>query len=255
MTRSKEVDLARLYHLGSSNVRARPVEMTVEADEKPFRHRTWPGAPRLALPGRDFALEMTIGAALSQRRSVRRFKRAPLPMEALGRLLHASYGVRGRRRADGIGAYERPAPSAGGLYPLELYVATRDVEGVADGVYHYDARAHELERVREGGVQGALVDLTMGQDLVGEANLVCVVSAIRARTMVKYGQRGYRFLFLDAGHLGQNLYLVATALGLGPVAIGGFLDAELSGLLRLPAEEEAIYVVCVGQPDEAGGAP
>src|SRR5262249_39691840 len=150
--------------------------------------------------GRDFALDMTIGAALERRRSVRRFSHAALPLDALGRLLYASYGVRGRRSVDGAGAHERSAPSAGGLYPLELYVATQAVEGLADGVHHYDARAHELERVRDGRVHDELLDLTMGQEVARDANVVCVVTAVRERAMVKYGQRGYRFLFLDAGH-------------------------------------------------------
>ncbi|MFT3770605.1 MAG: SagB/ThcOx family dehydrogenase [Minicystis sp.] len=250
MARSKEVDVARLYHLHSSNVRGRAVEMSVDGDGKPLRHRTFPGAPRVALPGRDFAFDMKLSTALEQRRSVRRFAPGPLPLEMLGRLLHASHGVRGRHRADGIGAWERPAPSAGGLYPTEIYVATREVEGLADGVHHYDARAHELETVRDGRVHEALVELTMGQDMVRDASVVCILTAVRARTMFKYGQRGYRFLFLDAGHVGQNLYLVATALGLGPVGIGGFLDAEVNELCRLPAGEEALYLICAGHPAE-----
>src|SRR6185436_13826251 len=104
-------------------------------------------------------------------------------------------GVRGRRQ----GAYDRPSPSAGGLYPLELYVAAQSVEGLADGIHHYDPRAHDLALIREGAAQEALVGLTLGQDMVRAANLVFIITAVRARTMFKYGQRGYRFLFLDAG--------------------------------------------------------
>lgn len=251
MSRSKEVDLARLYHLGSSNVRSRPVEMVVEEDDKPIRTRVFPGAPRTALPGRDFELGMSLGEALKRRRSVREFAPAALPLLDLGRLLYASYGVRGRRRVDGAGGWDRPAPSAGGLYPVELYLITRDVEGLSDGVYHYDARAHELSQIREGRFHDQMVDLTMGQGMVREAGVICALTAVRARNMVKYGQRGYRFLLLDAGHVGQNLYLGATALGLGPVGIGGFLDAEVADLLRLPAGEDVLYLIAVGRPAEA----
>jgi SagB-type dehydrogenase family enzyme len=92
----------------------------------------------------------------------------------------------------------------------------------------------------------------MGQELCRDASVVVVITAVRTRTMWKYGQRGYRHLFLDAGHVGQNLYLVATALGLGPTAIGGFLDEDLGALLRLPDDEEPFYVLCVGQPAGEG---
>jgi SagB-type dehydrogenase family enzyme len=122
------------------------------------------------------------------------------------------------------------------------------VDGLVDGIYHYDARAHQLELRRAGNVHADLADMTIGQDMIKDANLVVLISAIRERTMWKYGQRGYRYVWLDAGHVGQNLYLVAEALGLGAAAIGGFFDGEVNRLLALPPQEEAIYLVCVGQP-------
>jgi SagB-type dehydrogenase family enzyme len=243
-----EPDVARLFHLHSSHERARSLEPVLELDRQPTRFRTYPGAARTPLPGRDFAIEMPLGVALLRRRSIRTYALRPLPIEVLGRLLHTSYGVRGRRREGDADVYDRPAPSAGGRYPLELYVATQSVEQLADGIYHYDARAHALELVRAGLVQPALGELVMGQELCRDASVVVVITAVRERTMWKYGQRGYRHLFLDAGHVGQNLYLVATALGLGPTAIGGFLDADLGALLRLPGDEEPFYVLCIGQP-------
>jgi SagB-type dehydrogenase family enzyme len=195
---------------------------------------------------------MSLGEALRRRRSIRDYAPRPLPLPALGRLLHASYGVRGHRKmaGDTEPTADRTAPSAGGRYPLELYVAAQSVEGLGDGVYHYDALAHELELRREGTAQPAIAELALGQAIAREANVVIAVAAARERTMWKYGQRGYRFLFLDAGHVGQNVYLAATAMGLAPTAIGGFLDAELNALLALPDDEEAIYLLCVGQPAE-----
>ncbi|WP_437979194.1 SagB/ThcOx family dehydrogenase [Sorangium sp. So ce295] len=253
MARSKEVDVARLYHLQSSHVRSRPLERTFDGDLQPRRFRTYAGSARTALPGRDFAVDTPLGAVLEQRRSVRDFALRPMPLETLGRLLHASYGVRTLRKGDGEWSSQRPAPSAGGRYPLEIYVATQAVEGIPDGLHHYDARAHELELRREGAAHAALADLAIGQDMLVNTNVVVVVTAIPFRTMWKYGQRGYRYVWLDAGHLGQNLYLVATAMGLGTVAIGGFYDQELSALLALPADEEAIYVVCIGHPGPGEG--
>ncbi|KYG11308.1 hypothetical protein BE21_07975 [Sorangium cellulosum] len=253
MARSKEADVARLYHLHSAHLRARPLEPPVDDDLQPLRFRTYPGSARTPLPGRDFAIDAPLGAALERRRSIRDFDLRPMPLETLGRLLHASYGVRGMRKIEGQWCHDRPTPSAGGLYPLEIYVATRAVEELPDGLYHYDARAHELELRREGLAHAALVELTLDQGMILNANVVVVITAVPLRTMWKYGQRGYRFLWLDAGHLGQNLYLVATAMGLGPVAIGGFYDEELKRFLSLPEEEDAMYLVCIGQPAPAGG--
>jgi SagB-type dehydrogenase family enzyme len=248
MATRTEADIAKLYHLHSSHERARVFEPILDLDVLPLRFRTYPGAPRTSLPGRDFALDMPLGMALEKRRSIRHHALKPLALETVGRILHTAYGVRGHREVDGEVIPDRPVPSAGGRYPLELYAATQSVEGLADGIHHYDARAHELELVREGLAQPILVDLLMGQNVARDANLVVIITAVRERTMWKYGQRGYRHVLLDAGHVGQNLYLVATALGLGPTAIGGFYDQELGALLHLAPEEEPFYVVCIGQP-------
>jgi SagB-type dehydrogenase family enzyme len=247
MKRSKEADVARLFHVHSRHERSRTTEVSLDYDRLDLRFRTYPGARRTPLPGRDFALDMPLGAALERRRSVRDFALRPLPLATLGRLLHASHGIKSEREI-GDAPVERSAPSAGGRYPLEIYVATQSVEGVEDGIHHYDARAHELELRRPGLVQPELASLALDQTMVVDSNVVVIITAVPERTMWKYGQRGYRYVWLDAGHLGENLYLVATALGLGPVGIGGFFDVELSTLLDLPSGEEAFYLVCIGQP-------
>jgi SagB-type dehydrogenase family enzyme len=249
MMRSKEADVAGLFHAHTRHERCRTTEMTLDDNRQPLRFRTYPGSARTPLPGRDFAVEAPLGAVLAARRSVREFALGPLPLATLGRLLHASYGIKGERFS-GEWTYERSAPSAGGKYPCEIYVAAQQVTGLADGIHHYDARAHELELRRPGAAQPLLSDLALDQTMVVDSNLVFVITGIPERTTWKYGQRGYRYVWLDAGHLGENLYLVATALGLGPVGIGGFFDEELRALLDLPAGEEPFYLVCVGQPRE-----
>lgn len=226
--------------------------MSLDQDRQQIRFRTYPGAQRTPLPGRDFALDMPLGAVLERRRSIRDFTRSPLPLATLGRLLHTCYGVRREPDLDAV-TCERAAPSAGGRYPLEIYVATQSVEGLPDGIHHYDARAHELEQRRLGVQQPTLANLALDQKMVVDSNVVVIITGIPERTMWKYGQRGYRYVWLDAGHLGQNLYLVATALGLGPVGIGGFYDGELNELLELPPGEEAFYLVCIGQPKRDEG--
>jgi SagB-type dehydrogenase family enzyme len=202
------------------------------------------------LPGRDFEIAAPLGAVLDQRRSIREFSLAPLALETVGRLLHASYGVRGYRQIEGEWVYDRPCPSAGGRYPLEIYLAARAVSGLSDGLHHYDAHAHELEQIDLEFVPSSLADAALDQRMIEDANLVFLISAVFQRTMEKYGQRGYRYVWLDAGHLGQNLYLCATALGLGAVAIGGFFDDEVNHLTHLSegGEEQVIYLVIAGHP-------
>jgi SagB-type dehydrogenase family enzyme len=246
MPRSHQVDLAHLYHTVSSNNRLVTVETEVERDRQPLKFRTYAGSPRVVLPGRDYDLPVTLGEALATRKSIRDYQLRPLELATLGRLLYASYGVRGYRNVDGRWFGERAVPSGGGLYPLELYVAAQAVEHLPDGIYHYDAKDHQLALRCAGVYHAALADMTIGQDMIREANLVVMISGIFQRTMWKYGQRGYRFVLLEAGHLGQNLYLVAAALGLGPVAIGGFFDDEVHDFIRLPSDEQIIYMMCIG---------
>jgi len=256
-------DVARLYHLHSSYVRGRLVdrldglfrERSLDDDRRPLRFRTYPGSRRVDLGARDFRLPAALGTVLKNRNSVRDFRPRALALSRVARLLHAGYGVRGYRGAAGWRTYDRPCPSAGGLYPLELYVAAQRVRGLPDGLYHYDARAHQLELRRSRSVHDEVARTLPGPDIratVRAANLVIVMTAIFDRTTSKYGERGYRYVWLEAGHAGQNLYLAATALRLGAVGLGAFFDDELNRVLGLPSgEEEAIYIVCVGQPRDA----
>ena len=253
MTNRKEPDLAQLYHLNSSNVRCRRMDPELDWDKHPLRFRSYPGAARVPLPGKDFALDASLGALLAGRRSVRAFTPAPLPLESLGRLLFTSYGIRGITQFGEDGFHDRPAPSAGALYPLELYVATQDVAGLDDGVYHYDALGHQLERRRAGCFQSELAGMTLGQEMIASTNVVVFICGVFERTQWKYGQRGYRYVWMEAGHVAQNLYLVADALGLGATAIGGFFDAEVNCLLGLPTDEEAsLYLLCIGHTEPSG---
>jgi SagB-type dehydrogenase family enzyme len=242
--------VARLYHSHSSHIRSRLPDATDDDHRPPFQFRTYPGSERVDLPGRDFDLSEPLGNVLRRRKSVREYVLQPLDLTLVGRLFHASFGVRGERKVEGGGwVYDRPSPSAGGLYPLELYVATQAVAELPDGLYHYDARAHQLEVRGRGLLHQALAEASLAPDAVRHANLVIMIAGMFQRTMWKYGERGYRYVHLDAGHLGQNLYLVATALGLGAIGIGGFFDEELNHLAGLTAgEEEVIYLMCIGQP-------
>ena len=174
------------------------------------------------------------GPALLARESCRWFTPEPVTLPDLATLLRS---VRG-------------APSAGGLYPLEVSVVVRAVDGLPGGVHHYVPAADGLELVRpQAPSADTLASLFLGQRWVADAAAVLVLSARPAPTLAKYGDRGYRYLLLEAGHVAQNLALAAVALGLGAVQLGGFLDDDLARLLRLETEFEVpLYGTAVGHP-------
>jgi SagB-type dehydrogenase family enzyme len=248
VTYAADADPALLFHSASSNVKAKVVDLSIDHDNRPRRFVSIPGAQRIVLPKGNFRLAQPLGAALQKRLSTREFELKPMALARLSQLLFTSYGARGVRKVDGETVVDRCTPSAGGLYPIELYVTTQRVAGVPDGIHHYDARFHRLETVATGQHHGRMAELTIGQDMIRDANVVVVLAAMFRRTMWKYGTRGYRYVWLDAGHIGQNLYLAAGALALGAVAIGGFFDLEVNRLLRLPSDETAVYMVCIGNP-------
>jgi SagB-type dehydrogenase family enzyme len=247
MLKALEPDLARLYHLNSSTVRSKAPELDLDESRRPAKRRLDPGAERIPLPGRAFDVNAPLGATLAARRSRRDFHLAPMPLETLGRLLFQSFGIAGWREAEGHLVAERPFPSAGGLYPLELYVLAQEVTGLPDGIYHYDPWTHELARRRAGRFQEQLAGMAFGQAVIRDANLVLCLAAIVERTTWKYGQRGYRYVLFEAGHISQNFYLIATALGLSAFSVGGFFDPEVSRLLDLPPGEDPLYLFCAGQ--------
>jgi SagB-type dehydrogenase family enzyme len=174
--------------------------------------------------------------ALARRRSVREFGRAALTPAQLGQLCWAAQGVTGR---GGL----RTAPSAGALYPLELYVVT------ADGVLHYHPASHQVSLHRPGDLRKALQAAALGQDAVGDAPAVFVLAAVYQRTAARYGEgRARRYAQLEAGHAAQNLLLQAVALGLGAVPVGAFDDGRVQHELGLPADQEPLYLVPTGGP-------
>ena len=191
-------------------------------------------------------LRMPLGAALARRRSVRAFADAPLPRRCLAALLRAGYGITGDLAAGDAVQPVRAAPSGGALYPLELSVAARRVEGIAPGLYHFDPLDDVLEKVHPGAV--AVAATTPFAETAGGAAAVIFVSALFWRSRFKYGLRGYRFALMEAGHVAQNVLLAATALGLGAVPLGGFYDRRVDELLGVNGvDESALYLLCVGR--------
>jgi SagB-type dehydrogenase family enzyme len=190
----------------------------------------------IALPPPQRKGTLSLEEALARRASVRDFSTTPLTEAELGQLLWAAQGI----SHDGT---LRTAPSAGALFPLELYVAT------AGGVFHYDPARHALERRGRDDVRAALSRAALEQESVRDAPAVFVITAVSRRTAAKYGAaRSPRYVYLEAGHAAQNLLLQATALGLGGVPVGAFHDDASRRALDLAVEEEPLYLLPVGHP-------
>jgi len=198
--------------------------------------------PRPSLNG------LTVEQAIKARRSIRRYGERPLSLEELSQLTYAAQGITGFSGERAL----RAAPSAGALYPIELYLAVHHVADLPPGLYRYRPRAHALEKIRDGDLRDDLVSGCLGQSFVGEANVVFIMTAVFERTARRYGLRGERYVHMEAGHISQNLYLQATSLGLGSVAVGAFRDEDLNGMLDLDSSREScLYLHAVGVPETA----
>lgn len=190
---------------------------------------------QLTLPAPATTGGLPLDQALARRRSARDFAPDPLPIATLGQLLWAAQGT---TSADG----KRTAPSAGALYPLELYVAT------AAEVMHYLPAGHAVE-VRPGqDARPRLQAAALGQASIGAAPAVIAVAAVPARTTAKYGARGEAYVEREAGHAAQNVLLEATSLGLAAVPVGAVHSADAARALALPPGQEVLYLIPVGRP-------
>ncbi len=184
--------------------------------------------------------ELSLEEALDGRISVRSYKEEPLRLEELSQLLWASYGK--NRYAKLV------CPSAGALYPLSIYVVVGKVKGLSSGVYRYNHLQHSLSLMLAQDKRPELSSACLGQVWVKEAPISIVICADYSITTRHYGSRGRRYVEMEAGHSGQNIYLMATSLGLGTVGIGAFRDLEVKQVLRL--KEEPLYIFPVGRPNE-----
>jgi SagB-type dehydrogenase family enzyme len=204
--------------------------------------KNYSGLPKVSLPKPDFN-GMSLEDTVKKRRSVRNYSKKPVDMASLSQLLFSAQGITGET----YGTKLRTAPSAGALYPIELYVFVHDVEGLKQGLYHYSPFDHSLTRLKEGNLRKAVMNAGLRQEMLKDANLVFALSAVPARTTWKYGQRGYRYIYMESGHIAENILLQAVSLGLGAVPVGAFLDKELDRLLGIDGKSEiSLFLVAVG---------
>lgn len=197
------------------------------------------GLPEPTLEG-----ELSVEAAIARRRSRRRFGGRPLTLAQLGQLLWSAQGITGGHRS------RRAAPSAGGTFPLELFVAVGQgtVGELAAGVYHYAAPRHVLELVLEGDARPTLAEACLGQDFMAAAPADILIAADVSRTAARYGDRAPRYVHVEVGHAAENVHLQAEALGLASVPVGAFRDDEVAAVCRLEAPLAPLYIVPVGFP-------
>lgn len=186
--------------------------------------------------------EMSVERAIASRRSVRRFGSTFISLNQLSQLLWAAQGITDSRGF-------RAAPSAGALYSLELFILAGEVEGLKEGVYHYDAEGCSLELHREGDLRSEMASAsTWNQMWIKDAPIILVICAIYERTTSKYGTRGERYVHMEAGHVGENIYLQAESLGLSYTVVGAFLDDEVRRILDVTEENEPLYIIPIGKP-------
>ncbi len=212
---------------------------------RPEPYKTYPDAPKIRLepPAREGG--KPVWEVIRQRRSVRHFRDSPLSAAELSQLLWASQGLTGSE----AGYKLRAAPSAGALYPVETYLSVQNVKGIGPGIYHYDVRGHSLECLRAGDLGPALAEAALEQGFLAAAGAVFAWTAVFARSKWKYRERAYRYIYLDAGHIAQNVALAAVALGLGSCQIAALYDDEVNALLGVEGEDESIiYMTAVGRP-------
>jgi len=194
----------------------------------------------IQLPEPAYKGHISVEEALLKRRSVRSYKDAPLTIAEASQLLWAAQGITSR------GAL-RTAPSAGALYPLELYIAVGNVKDLPEGVYKYRPHDHSLMRVVKGDKRIELCNAALGQSPVKSAPAVIVFAAVYERTTLKYGDRGMQYVHIETGHAAQNVSLQAAALNLGTVAIGAFYDEQVRKAINMADRELPLYIMPVGR--------
>ena len=209
----------------------------------------YPGAPA-AEPTQSLSIELpsvradgvvSVERALMQRRSVREFSEGFLEMQAAAQLLWAAQGI----TADWGG---RTAPSAGALYPLTVHMVVSQVDGLDAGLYRYLPESHRVSLGRHGELTDDLAQAALEQESIRHAAAILVLTAEYERTTAKYGERGIRYVHLEAGHAAQNVCLQATALELGGVVVGAFDDEAVRRFLGVSADETPLYLIPVGLP-------
>jgi len=219
---------------------------SLDWSSKPYLYKNYQSAKRIALPPAVSDSSVPLIEIIRKRKSVRSFSSKPLRLVDLSFLLWACTGI--QRSENGYDF--RTVPSAGALYPIETYIVVNNVGDLSKGLYHYDIEEHSLEELRTGSIGERLSYAALEQNMCAKAPVVFIWTAIFERSKWKYRQRAYRYVYLDAGHIAQNLALSATGIGLGSCQVGAFYDDEVNKIVGVDGTEEStIYLSVVGYPE------
>jgi SagB-type dehydrogenase family enzyme len=236
----------RLGFAGAREVRRRDRILHALYEEGKGKFKTYGSTSRIELPRQSLDLGMSVDGAIRTRRSHRSFAPGSVSMAALGTVLQRSYGTHGQSD----GTMVRAVPSGGGLYPLDVYVLQFSGGALPEGVYHYHAGEHALQRVGVQCDRRELEAASIYPDIIASAAVLLALVADMPRTRAKYGERAYRLALLEAGHVSQNLYLVVRALELGIVALDGFYDDRLHAILDVDGVAQiALMLFALGRLD------
>jgi SagB-type dehydrogenase family enzyme len=206
------------------------------------------GYPMVPLPKTLLPLEIALDQVIKSRTSAYDMKPHPLTVGQIATILHYSYGVTRDNRGTDLPRPYRVVPSAGALYPLEIFFHGVHMDALKDGLYHYNPSQHHLRLLKRGDSSSTICRAMVQPDLVAHASLIVFITALFERSSFKYGNRGYRFVMLEAGHVAQNINLVAIALGLNTLNIGGYFDREIDDFLGLDGiTHSTIYMLAVGR--------
>lgn len=207
----------------------------------------------IQLPSPRHKSNTSVEQALLSRRSIRKYKDEPLSLAEIAQILWAAQGINerdGESSAFWRRGRLRTAPSAGALYPLEIYVVAGEVGGLEKGIYRYIPQRNSLKKVQEGDGRTSLSKAALGQSWVKNAPSVLVISGVYERTSAKYGERAERYVPMEAGAVAQNIYLQAVSLGLGTVVVGAFKDQDVKKVLDLPKGEYPLALMPLGKKME-----
>lgn len=190
---------------------------------------------KIILPEPKLKGTLSLEEAISKRRSKRQFKSTPISREQLSQILWASQGITQKD------SKFRTVPSAGALFPLEIFVVN------PEGIFYYIAEEHCLKIIRTGDFRNNLKSAALNQNCIGQAPLSIIIAAKFTRTTIKYGERGIRYCYLEAGHCCQNILLEAVSLNLASVPLGAFADEKVDEVLQLREGLSSLYIICIGQ--------
>ncbi len=242
-----DIDVAELFH---ENSKITPFDNGESLGSLPPALEPGVSVRRVSLPRSGLSSAMPLEDAIVRRASARAFNGASaLPLDTLSRLLGLSCGFTAAAGPEAGGAFEfhRAAPSAGAIFPIEAYPVVLRVQGCAAGVYRYEPGDHSLTLLRPGFFGHHLARWTLYQPYLAAASAIVVLAGMSDRVRPRYGERGYRYMLLEAGHIAQNFSLLCAAYGLGSLCIGGFVDAAVSRLVGLnEITEIPLYLTAAG---------